>query len=98
MPRRNRRAPERCARPIRSMTESQRHALARFAEDHLAAHAEAVTAGARLDLVRGFPNLVVTASEHPATSVRFLSAGDSLDRLALKLAAGPSEPARTLAA
>ena len=91
MPRRNRRAPSSPPKPIRVLTEAHRRELQHFAREHLTAHADMV-ATAEPD------ELATTLSEHPRTGTRFMSAGDCLDRLALRLvdAADPSDANVTL--
>jgi hypothetical protein len=74
------------------MTLAERRDLEHFAREHLAAHADAV-ANARPD------EPATTLSEHPRTCFRFLSAGDCLDRHAVRLAGGvPSEAGGNLGA
>ena len=77
MPRRNRPASSRPPGP----TAVSRRELEHFAREHLELHADVVETS--------LPDeLATTFSEHPGTGTRFMSAGDCLDRLALRLVDG----------
>ena len=81
MPRRNRPASHRADLNAGLTAAAQRRDLEHFAREHLAGHADTVATS--------LPDeLAMTLSEHPRTGIRFCSAGDCLDRLALRLVDG----------
>jgi len=86
VPRRNRRPASHRAHFDAGLTAAaQRRELEHFAREHLAAHADAVATS--------LPDeLAMTGSEHPRTGIRFCSAGDCLDRLALRLVDRADDP------
>ena len=84
MPRRNRPASHR-ADHAGLTAAAQRRDLEHFAREHLAGHADTVATS--------LPDeLAMTLSEHPRTGIRFCSAGDCLDRLALRLVDCSADP------